>query len=174
MAMSIARQQLEAFAMQALGNSNTQVLAKENNCTPWDAVQNAQKSVENFLDKPLIHHDWNMPLLAEVMLAWGTEDPIGYADFLSLVFKSSHFDKGEYNDLSTLDGLWGLQNILNLISDDHEYVLNEKEGFRLDYQHRVLPFQSLIGPTELAFAIANHRNMSPPSMVSPVVRSSTP
>jgi hypothetical protein len=167
MVMMKAQQQLETLALQALEVPANHATAARQGKDGWTAIQEATATVSSFLSRSCRGHDWNMPLLTEVLLDWATQDPLAYAGFVEKVTKSP-----EQQDLSRLEGLWTLQSILSWLADDHNYVLEDREDvFRLRDQGDVVPFQSLIHPTALALRIVAHRRLQlPPEEICPAHR----
>lgn len=149
---------IEAFALKIMEDPQTYVEARASGRLPWDAVREAVGSVDNYLNKPVTHAAWNMPALTSTLVNWANEDPAGYDAFLVRIVP----DDTRQRTLGTLPGFWRLYTILNGLADDHDYVLQSNaEHFRLAREGEVVPWQGLVGPTELAQSILKHRGLPP-------------
>jgi hypothetical protein len=147
--------QLYTLTLRALEDPLTPPEARQHDLIPWSALQEAEAALRQWHQRPVQQPDWNLSLLAQTLVAWGHDDPEGYAAFMAPVTTNDRA-----RQLGTLPGLWHLNSVLNGLSDDHDYVLDTHAGaFRLGHQDQVQPWTRLIRPTELAQAIQTHRGL---------------
>lgn len=147
--------QLYTLTLRALEDPLTTPEARQHDLVPWTALQDAEATLRHWNHRAVHNPAWDMPRLIQTLVAWGHDDPEGYAAFIAPVTVNERA-----RHLGTLPGLWHLHSVVNALSDDHDYVLDTRDGgFRLAHQETVEPWTRLTGPTELAQAIRAHRGL---------------
>ena len=122
MTLSRAKKQLEIFTQKAQVDPQTRLWAAKHDLNSDQKLAEVKSSIEFYLDHCPSNHDCNLPFLTEAVLGWASNDPDGYAEFICRISKSHE------RQLTTLGGLWRLQQTLNSFSEGHPYVLQDKEG----------------------------------------------
>lgn len=158
--------QLATFALEALQDPQTYEEARPHKIQAWPAIEAAVASLTDLTEKPLVHAQWDVPLLTKVLVDWASMAPAEYAAFMAPLAPDVRCQS-----LATLPGMWHLSSVVRALADDHDYVLQATaQHFRLARSDSVRPWQPLVGPTELAHAVLVHRGLPipPPSPVPPV------